>query len=56
MQDFEIRYFHANGTLALIQMTTQASEHDARELAQHNLGDHASFEIRTRNGTPFSTR
>jgi hypothetical protein len=51
MPDYEIRYFRADGTLALIQVTVQASERHAREHALRHQGDHVRFDLRTINGT-----
>ena len=50
MPDYEIRYFHANGSLALIQVTVQPSERHAREHAQRHQGDHARFDLRSLHG------
>jgi hypothetical protein len=50
MPDYEIRYFRADGTLALIQITVQPSEQHARDYAQRNQDDHARFELRLSNG------
>ena len=46
MTDFEIRYFHADGSLALVHITAQASAIDAEEQARSNLDDFAHFEVR----------
>lgn len=46
MPDFEIRYFRADGTLALVHITVQPSEGHAREYAQRQQSDHARFELR----------
>ena len=51
MPDFEIRYYRADGSLALIQITVQPSERHAREHAQRNQGDHARFDMRMLHGT-----
>jgi hypothetical protein len=53
MPDFEIRYFHADGSLALVRMSYHASEQEAREHALHHQQDHARFEIRTGDGAPL---
>jgi hypothetical protein len=50
MPDYEIRYYRADGTLALIQITVQPSERHAREHAQRHQGDHAHFDLRTLRG------
>ena len=49
MPDFEIRYYHADGKLALVHMCTQNTHEEAQELAQTNLKDHARFEVRSRD-------
>ena len=46
MTDFEIRYFHADGTLALVHITVQSSATDAEERARLNQEDFARFEVR----------
>jgi hypothetical protein len=47
MPDYEIRYFRADDTLALIQITIQPSERHAHEYAIRNQADHTRFEVRT---------
>lgn len=51
MPDYEIRYFRADGTLALIQITVQPSERHAHEHALRHQGEHARFDMRTLRGT-----
>lgn len=46
MTDFEIRYFHADGTLAFVHITAQASTTDAEEQARLNQDGYAHFEVR----------
>jgi hypothetical protein len=46
MPDYEIRYFRADGTLALVQITVQSSEQQAREHARRHQGDYARYELR----------
>jgi hypothetical protein len=46
MTDFEIRYFHADGSLALVHITSVASETDAEDQAKLNQKDFARFEVR----------
>jgi hypothetical protein len=46
MPDYEIRYYRADGSLALVQITVQQSERHAREYAQRNQQNHARFELR----------
>ena len=50
MPDYEIRYYHADDSLAVVQMTVQPSEHHAREHARENQRDHARFELRAAVG------
>jgi hypothetical protein len=45
MPDFEIRYFHADGKLAVIVITTQPNEAVALQQAAKNLGTHTRFEV-----------
>ena len=45
MPDFEIRYFDADGALAVIVITTQPNEAVAIEQAAKNLGSHARYEV-----------
>ncbi len=51
MPDYEIRYFRANGSLALIQITVQPNERYAREAALRHQGEHARFDLRALHGT-----
>jgi len=44
--DFEIRYFEANGDLAIVRITTLDSLADAEAHAREHQGTHACFEIR----------
>lgn len=46
MTDFEIRYFHADGTLALVFITAQATALEAEEHAKSNQDEFARFEVR----------
>jgi hypothetical protein len=46
MPDYEIRYYHADGNLAVVQMTVQQSETLAREHALHHQREHARFDVR----------
>lgn len=45
MPDFEIRYFGADGNLALIHLTTRDSVAEAEHHARLNLNPHHRFEI-----------
>ncbi len=46
MTDFEIRYFHADGTLAFVYITAQSTTSEAEEQARLNQDDFAHFEVR----------
>ena len=50
MPDFEIRYYHADGKLALVHMCIQMSLEDAQEFARVNQKDFARFEVRVGDG------
>ena len=50
MPDFEIRYFHADGSLALVRMSWHESEAEAREHARNHQQEHARFELRAPDG------
>jgi hypothetical protein len=50
MPDYEIRYYRADGTLALIQITVQPNERHAHEHALRHQGDHARFDLRSLHG------
>jgi hypothetical protein len=55
MPDFEIRFYHADGKLALVHMCIHETLQAAREFARLNLKDHARFEVRDGNrGLPPS--
>jgi hypothetical protein len=54
MPDYEIRFFHADGTLAIVHMSTYDSDDDAHEHAKGLMADHASYEIR-RGNTELAT-
>ena len=45
MPDFEIRYFHADGTLAVVHVTSHATVAEAEEHARRNRHTHDRFEI-----------
>ncbi len=49
MPDFEIRYFNADGTLSVIQMTSHGTREDAEAHAKHHQQHHARFEVREMN-------
>ncbi len=46
MTDFEIRYFHADGTLAFVYITAQPTALEAEEKARLNQDGFAHFEVR----------
>jgi hypothetical protein len=54
MPDFEIRYFHADGKLALVHVTAHASLEEAHAHARTHIGDHARFELRDGAGRPLA--
>ena len=57
MPDFEIRYYHADGKLAVVHMCIQKTLDEAHEFARINLKDFARFEVRDGNGrNPVSAR
>lgn len=45
MPDFEIRYFHADGSLALIHVTAHETRAEAENLARLNQDSHHRFEV-----------
>ena len=45
--DYEIRYFHADGSLGLIRMTIQPNDEAAADYAREAQGDFARFEIKS---------
>lgn len=44
--DYEIRLFHADGSLAVVHVSSHDNEDDAASHARILLGDHARFEVR----------
>jgi hypothetical protein len=46
MPDYEIRFFHADGGLAVVHMSHHHSDEEARSHARRLIGDHARYEIR----------
>jgi hypothetical protein len=52
MTDYEIRYFHADGSLGLIRMTYQLTDEDAANHARAEQGDFARYKIRRGNRSP----
>jgi hypothetical protein len=53
MPDYEIRYFLADGSLALVHISSHASENEAREHARVHQQDFVRFEIRGGDGSPL---
>jgi hypothetical protein len=45
MPDFEIRYFHADGSLAVVHVTTHTFKTDAEAYAKLNQRDYARFTV-----------
>ena len=50
MADFEIRYFNADGSLAVIRMTSHGTREEAEAHARHHQHGHARFEVHEVNG------
>lgn len=46
MPDFEIRYFHADGSLTMVRVTSRLTKADAEACARNNQETHAHFEVR----------
>ncbi len=46
MPDYEIRLFHADGTLAVVHVSHHVSDEEAHSQAHRLKGDHARYEIR----------
>jgi hypothetical protein len=46
MPDYEIRFFHADGALAVVHMSHHHSDEEALSHARRLIGDHARYEIR----------
>ena len=46
MPDFEIRYFNADGSLALVHVTSHASRAEAEEHAVRHQHPHDRFDLR----------
>jgi hypothetical protein len=47
--DFEIRYFNADGSLAIIRITSHGTREEAESHAKLHQQDHARFELREFN-------
>ena len=45
MPDFEIRYFHADGSLAVVHVTSHDFLSQAEEYARGHQGGYARFEV-----------
>jgi hypothetical protein len=45
LADFEIRYFHADGTLAIVHITACDTRADAEERARVSQKDYSHFEV-----------
>jgi hypothetical protein len=56
MPDFEIRYYHADGKLAVVHMCIHKTIESAKEFARINLKDHARFELRAGDGRALTAR
>jgi hypothetical protein len=55
MPDYEIRLFHADGTLALVHVSHHDSDDDAVAHAKGLKGDYSRVEVR-RGGLPVNQR
>ena len=53
MPDYEIRFFHPDGTLAVVHMSHHASDDEALGHAHGLIGDHARYEVRCGNRQLF---
>jgi hypothetical protein len=56
MPDFEIRYYHADGKLALVHMCTYSTADEAEEFARENVGEYVRFEIVDRKAAHVAAR
>ena len=56
MPDFEIRYYNADGNLALVHMCSYKTIESAQEFARNNLKDHARFDVRAAGGKSAAPR
>jgi hypothetical protein len=45
MPDYEIRFFHADGTLAVVHVSHHASDDEAHSHARGMKGDYARYEL-----------
>ncbi len=45
MPDFEIRYFHTDGTLGLVHITSHKTRAEAEAHALRNKDEYAHFEV-----------
>ena len=52
MPDFEIRYFHADGTLAIVHITVCDSAAEAEEHARQHQQNYSRFEVFEISATP----
>jgi hypothetical protein len=56
MPDYEIRFFHADGALAVVHMSTHDTDDEAHAHARRIMTDHARYELRRGNGELSTTR
>jgi hypothetical protein len=56
MPDFEVRYYHADGNLAVVHMCIHKTIESAKEFARINLKDYAHFEVRAASGVSEAAR
>jgi hypothetical protein len=50
--DFEIRYFHIDGTLGLVHITSHKTRAEAEAHALRNQGEYARFEVQQIGSAP----
>jgi hypothetical protein len=46
MPDYEIRFFHADGALAVVHISTHETDDDAHAHARRIQAEHARYELR----------
>jgi hypothetical protein len=46
MPDFEIRYFHADGSLAMVRVTSRPTKAEAEACARQDQEHYTHFEVR----------
>ena len=56
MPDYEIRFVHADGTLAVVHMSNHNSEEEAHTHARRMKGEHARYELHPAGMAPHDRR